>query len=178
MNRGACSSMDTWIAPAHIRERSCLSLKGLGTRDNLNKLSGDRGLAGLVVLELEGIEDVLGIAGGIVHSSHLGGNLGGGVLQEGTEDDDSEVELSKGLKHLGALILGLEGEERVLVAALGDELEGGHIHGLWHLGHRGDEGVEQDLGGLGVGLQDLLSDASSDREVGGDLAENLGHDGG
>jgi len=152
-----------------------LTLERLGTGDDLNELSGDRSLTGLVVLELEVLEDVLGVTGGVVHGSHLGCDLGGGVLHHRSVDDHSGVELGEGLEHLSALVLGLELEEGVLVAALGDELEGGDVHDGRLLGHGGEELVEENLGALSLSGQHLLGDAGSDGEVGGDGGEDLGH---
>ena len=49
-----------------------LALERGGTRDNLNQLGGDSGLAGSVILQVELAEHLAGILGGVLHGAHAG----------------------------------------------------------------------------------------------------------
>ena len=61
---------------------SDLDLNGGGAGDDFNQLLGDLRLTGTVHLDGEGVDHVAGIAGGIVHRRHLGGEEAGLVFQQ------------------------------------------------------------------------------------------------
>ena len=70
-----------------------LSLQGDGSRDNFDELGGNSGLAGLVVLDGERGEHLLGVLGGVLHSLHAGGLLAAPVLKHSPVNRRGEVEL-------------------------------------------------------------------------------------
>jgi len=122
-----------------------LSLEGLSTGDNLNQLGGNGSLTGLVVLELESAKHVIGVTGGVIHSSHTGGDLRTVILEHGTVDGDSEVELSEGLKDLTTLILSLKLLEWVNIGTPSDELVGRDELDGWFLRKKQYDSEEKNI---------------------------------
>lgn len=77
----------------------CL-VEGSGTGDDLNKFSGDDGLAGPVERQRQFVNHLSGVLGRVVHGSHAGGLLGAGSLLQGVEQHRGERELHVGLDHV------------------------------------------------------------------------------
>lgn len=86
---------------------SYLILKGRGSGNNLNKLGGNSGLTGTVVLERERLDHLSSILRRVLHGSHSGGLLGGGSVHEGVEQLRGEEVLIK-VDHDLSLGVGLE----------------------------------------------------------------------
>src|SRR5690606_10970904 len=66
--------------------------------DDLDQLGGDLGLAGTVVLQRQGADEVAGVARGVVHRSHLGAEEAGLVFQKGGQDLRRQVARQQGLE--------------------------------------------------------------------------------
>ena len=69
--------------------------KSRGTRNNFDQLHGNSCLSSLVVLEGQLVEDLTSVLGGVLHSLHSVGLLGGGVVEEGDPDVGGEIEVIK-----------------------------------------------------------------------------------
>ena len=79
-----------------LRNLLSLPLQSGGTRDNIDELVGDSGLATTVVLHLEGSNHVGGVLGGVVHGLLSGRLLASVALDEGGVDGVGEEETGGG----------------------------------------------------------------------------------
>src|SRR5580704_11416474 len=71
-------------------------LKRLGAGDDLDQLLGDLRLAGSVHDQGQAGDHVAGVAGGVVHSRHLGGVEAGVILEHGGEQLHADVARQQG----------------------------------------------------------------------------------
>src|SRR5580698_2644282 len=84
-SRGNSTSMTApmiWVILPSAMVVMHLSLNGRGAADDLRKFLGDRGLAGLVVNELQVLDDLAGVIGGGLHGDHARGHLRGHVFHD------------------------------------------------------------------------------------------------
>src|SRR5690606_14981323 len=66
--------------------------------DDLDQLGGDLSLAGTVVLQRQGADEIARVARGVVHRGHLGAEEAGLVLQQGGQDLRRQVARQQGLE--------------------------------------------------------------------------------
>ena len=83
---------------------SALTLQSLSATHDLQDLVGDRRLPGLVVGQLQFLEQAVGVVGGLVHGRHAGAVLGGMAVQQGLVQLHLQA-LGDDLLHDGGAIL-------------------------------------------------------------------------
>merc|ERR1711871_624588 len=142
-----------------------LALERLSTRDNFDQFGCNCNLACLVILQLKVGVDVIGIASGIIHSLHLGGELRCAVLQECSIEAHHDIELSEALQNLRAFVFSLKCQERVILH-FGNERISWYFDCLYFLGAHVDALVVHDGGRFWCTVDHLFSDRRCQRESG------------
>lgn len=136
-----------------------LALEGGGSGDNLDELGGDSGLAGSVVLQVELVQHLAGVLGGVLHGAHAGGLLGGGVVHQHLVQLGGHgvlVEVLQGLGVVLGLHLVVEEEGVGGVQQGGDGLHGGDVH------DGGLELVVQEVHGVVLTANNILGKRSGE----------------
>src|SRR5690606_32618371 len=142
----------------------CRGLERFGAGDDFDQLGGDLGLTRAVVLQGQGVDQLTGVAGGVVHGAHLGAEEPGLVFVQGGQDLGGDVARQEGLENLllGGLVL-VDRAAQVDRGGVALDHRGDQLAGRGDLAdHRLEAAVEQGhhVGGAGF---ELLGDQLGDR---------------
>lgn len=156
------------LKPTWSRRRKLLHIRtGGGTGDNLNQLAGNGGLALTVVQDLELVDHLTSVLGGVLHGVATSGDLTGVTLSHGPEEVVGKSVLAEAGQNL--IVNLVRGD----VGGLGDSLLGVGLNGDRLVALSVDErvvddanagvilGQESDLVGNGLGIGeggDVLAD--------------------
>src|SRR5207248_1858071 len=97
-----CCGSRAWTSVSSLPSRSPSSVRAFlsrGATDDLHQLCGDAGLADLVRVKGQGVNEIAGSVGGVLHCDHLGRVLAGLVLEHGLEDLGLDVARQEPVEH-------------------------------------------------------------------------------
>ena len=115
------------------------SFHSRGTGNNFAQFSGNSGLSGIIVLELEGLYNLSSILGSVLHSSHSGRLFGSRVVKESNPEVGGDV---KFVESRDSKVLIGDSHLEVEVSTLGNVLETVLGHELDFSDFVGNSGLE------------------------------------